>query len=109
MGLTPLTLQCPSILSAGGGRLTQPRAKREFVPEHKKDHQYWNKRHKNNESARQSRLKRKKAERDMEVKMVELQEENIRLKWELKALKKRFNVDEKVRAINNKKLRLILA
>ena len=69
---------------------TQPRAKREFVPDNKKDEQYWSKRHKNNISARRSRIKRKTMEKLMEHRMVELEQENIRLKYELKALKRMF-------------------
>ena len=70
------------------------------MPDYKKDEQYWKKRHKNNESARQSRLKRKAAERDMESRMMQLEQENIKLKWELNALKKRFNIDKVKRVLN---------
>lgn len=69
---------------------SQPRAKREFVPDHKKDTQYWSKRSKNNLSARRSRFKRKTLEKVMEMRMMELNEENIKLRYELNALKKMF-------------------
>jgi len=66
------------------------RAKREFVPEEKKDNGYWNKRLKNNDSARRSRVKRKAIEKLMETQLLELQEENIQLRHELDSLKKRL-------------------
>nr|KAG5711761.1 hypothetical protein BaRGS_023525 [Batillaria attramentaria] len=72
------------------GSATQSRAKREFVPEGKKDASYWNKRIKNNDSARRSRIKRKTMEKLMEHRMVELQQENMELRYELNALKRMF-------------------
>lgn len=66
------------------------RAKREFVPEFKKDDIYWSKRLKNNESARRSRVKRKALEKMMEVRLAELQKENIELKHEVAALRRRY-------------------
>ncbi|XP_005098338.1 uncharacterized protein LOC101862183 [Aplysia californica] len=73
---------------------THQRAKREFVPDNKKDEGYWNKRLKNNDSARRSRVKRKALEKMMETRMLDLQKENIELKHEMRALKRRFGLDE---------------
>ncbi|CAL1546054.1 unnamed protein product [Lymnaea stagnalis] len=70
------------------------RAKREFVPDEKKDEGYWCKRLKNNDSARRSRVKRKALEKMMETRLLQLQKENIELKHEMAALKKRFGIDE---------------
>ncbi|XP_076441205.1 uncharacterized protein LOC143280446 [Babylonia areolata] len=70
--------------------VTQPRAKREFVPDSKKDDIYWTKRRKNNVSARLSRMKRKTMEQFMEQKLIKLEEENNELRHELEALKKMF-------------------
>ncbi|KAK6989801.1 hypothetical protein BgiMline_013053 [Biomphalaria glabrata] len=70
------------------------RAKREFVPDEKKDEGYWSKRLKNNDSARRSRVKRKALEKLMESRLLELQKENIELKHEMAALKKRFGLED---------------
>ncbi|KAH9491726.1 hypothetical protein Btru_045657, partial [Bulinus truncatus] len=70
------------------------RAKREFVPDEKKDEGYWSKRLKNNDSARRSRVKRKALEKMMETRLLELQKENIELKHEMAALRRRFGVEE---------------
>lgn len=70
------------------------RAKREFVPDNKKDELYWNKRIKNNDSARRSRVKRKTLEKIMETRLMELQKENIELRHEMSALKRRFGIEE---------------
>ncbi|XP_070195448.1 uncharacterized protein [Littorina saxatilis] len=71
---------------------SQSRAKREFVPEFKKDIQYWSKRHKNNISARRSRVKRKTIEKLMEHRMLELQSENMELRRELGKLQTIFGL-----------------
>lgn len=73
---------------------THPRAKREFVPDNKKDDSYWSKRHKNNDSARRSRVKRKAIEKMMETRLLELQKENIELKHEVEALRRRYGEEE---------------
>ncbi|XP_070194068.1 uncharacterized protein [Littorina saxatilis] len=71
---------------------SQSRAKREFVPEFKKDQQYWSKRHKNTISARRSRVKRKTIEKLMEHRMLELQSENMELRRELGKLQTIFGL-----------------
>ncbi|GFN97221.1 nuclear factor interleukin 3 regulated-like protein [Plakobranchus ocellatus] len=68
------------------------RARREFVPEEKKDTNYWCKRLKNNDSARRSRVKRKALEKLMEARLLELQKENIELRHEMAAMERRYNV-----------------
>ncbi|CAG5127946.1 unnamed protein product [Candidula unifasciata] len=70
------------------------RAKREFVPDNKKDDSYWSKRLKNNDSARRSRVKRKAIEKLMETRLIELQKENIELKHEVAALRRRYGKEE---------------
>ena len=68
------------------------RARREFVPDEKKDTSYWCKRLKNNDSARRSRVKRKALEKLMESRLLELQKENIELRHEMAAMERRYNV-----------------
>ncbi|RUS87813.1 hypothetical protein EGW08_004412, partial [Elysia chlorotica] len=68
------------------------RARREFVPDDKKDTSYWCKRLKNNDSARRSRVKRKALEKLMESRLLELQKENIELRHEMAAMERRYNV-----------------
>lgn len=65
------------------------RRKREFIPEEKKDTVYWEKRQKNNESAKRSREKRQFSYFAIESQMAALQEENFHLRWELQDLKAR--------------------
>ncbi|XP_059174066.1 uncharacterized protein LOC131954419 [Physella acuta] len=100
------TLGLPGVMT-GNGRIpgmksmelqtmsAQQRAKREFVPDEKKDEGYWCKRLKNNDSARRSRVKRKALEKLMETRLLELQKENIELKHEMAALKRHFGIEEK--------------
>lgn len=71
----------------------QSRATRAFVPNDRKDDIYWSKRHKNNDSARRSRVKRKAIEKCMQQKLLELQKENIQLKHEMSALRRRYAED----------------
>ncbi|KAL8622485.1 hypothetical protein ACOMHN_034149 [Nucella lapillus] len=76
-----------SLPKNGLANATQPRAKREFVPDNKKDDSYWSKRQKNNVSARMSRYKRKAMQNLLETSVVNLQKENQELKCELQKLK----------------------
>ncbi|KAL6107751.1 uncharacterized protein ACO6RY_18457 [Pungitius sinensis] len=68
------------------------RRKREFIPEEKKDAQYWEKRHKNNEAAKRSREKRRLNDHVLESHLMALKEENGRLGAELMAIKLHFGL-----------------
>lgn len=68
------------------------RRQREFIPEHKKDEKYWERRRKNNEAAKRSREKRRLNDVAMEGKIVELTQDNAKLERELMDLKKRFGL-----------------
>ncbi|XP_067829213.1 uncharacterized protein [Heptranchias perlo] len=68
------------------------RRKREFISDEKKDASYWEKRRKNNEAAKRSREKRRISDMVLENRVLALNEENIRLKSELLALKLRFGL-----------------
>lgn len=68
------------------------RRKREFIPEEKKDLQYWERRRKNNEAAKRSREKRRINDMVLENKLLALGEENAALKAELLSLKLKFGL-----------------
>lgn len=68
------------------------RKQREFIPENRKDEQYWEKRRKNNEAARRSREKRRLHDMVLENRIMALEQDNNRLRTELVSLKKRFGV-----------------
>ncbi|KAM3842703.1 nuclear factor interleukin-3-regulated protein [Diretmus argenteus] len=68
------------------------RRKREFIPEERKDNQYWERRRKNNEAAKRSREKRRINDLVLENKLMALGEENASLKAELLSLKLRFGL-----------------
>ncbi|PVD23803.1 hypothetical protein C0Q70_17077 [Pomacea canaliculata] len=68
------------------------RKQREFIPDNRKDEQYWEKRRKNNEAARRSREKRRLHDMVLENRIVALEQENGRLRGELVMLKKRFGL-----------------
>ncbi|XP_041694432.1 thyrotroph embryonic factor-like [Coregonus clupeaformis] len=59
------------------------RRKREMTPADKKDANYWDKRHKNNESAKRSQEKRRVNDLMLEGQLLALSEENARLRAEL--------------------------
>lgn len=71
---------------------TTCRRKREFIPEEKKDLQYWERRRKNNEAAKRSREKRRINDMVLENKLLALGEENASLKAELLSLKLKFGL-----------------
>lgn len=71
---------------------TTCRRKREFIPEEKKDYQYWERRRKNNEAAKRSREKRRINDMVLENKLLALGEENASLKAELLSLKLKFGL-----------------
>ncbi|XP_067871928.1 nuclear factor interleukin-3-regulated protein-like [Heterodontus francisci] len=64
-----------------------PRRKREFVPEEKKDANYWSKREKNNDAAKKSRERRRLQDMELERRIMALTVENEHLKAELLTLK----------------------
>nr|KAG5688339.1 hypothetical protein BaRGS_027881 [Batillaria attramentaria] len=66
-----------------------PRKQREFIPENRKDEQYWEKRRKNNEAARRSREKRRLHDMVLENRIMALEQDNSRLRTELVSVKKR--------------------
>ncbi|XP_048377735.1 nuclear factor interleukin-3-regulated protein-like [Stegostoma tigrinum] len=68
------------------------RRKREFISDEKKDATYWEKRRKNNEAAKRSREKRRISDLVLESQVLALNEENVRLRSELLALKLRFGL-----------------
>ena len=78
-------------------RAIQLRREREFIPENKKNDEYWDKRRRNNEAARKCREKRRIQDSVLEDRIKELVAENCQLRNELIALKRRFGVpDEQV-------------
>ncbi|ESO00716.1 hypothetical protein HELRODRAFT_82807, partial [Helobdella robusta] len=68
------------------------RRHREFIPDHKKDKEYWMKRQKNNAAAKKSREKRRLNDVVLTNQIVQLTNENKRLKVELQAIKQRFGL-----------------
>lgn len=62
------------------------------MPDVQKDDHYWEKRRKNNEAARKSREKRRMHDMVLEGRISSLESDNGRLRRELLALKKRFNL-----------------
>jgi hypothetical protein len=68
------------------------RRMREFIPESKKDDEYWMKRQKNNEAAKRSREKRRANDAIMARRIHELTTENKRLKLELIAIRRQFGL-----------------
>ena len=68
------------------------RKEREFIPDNKKDNCYWVKRHKNNQAAKRSREKRRMNDAAMGQRILELTNENTKIKQELDALKRRFGI-----------------
>ncbi|ELU10991.1 hypothetical protein CAPTEDRAFT_120565, partial [Capitella teleta] len=76
-------------MSASG---RQTRKQRQFIPEFKKDDQYWNKRKKNNEAAKRSREKRRINDIQMGQRIMELTQEKDELQREVDALKRKFGL-----------------
>ncbi|KRX94921.1 Hepatic leukemia factor [Trichinella pseudospiralis] len=105
----PYTAQAPAALNAsvqptttalanGGGPValslpahsttpTTPKKKAEPVPEHMKDNNYWERRKRNNESARRSRESRRIKEEQIALRVVYLEQENLQLRTELSMLR----------------------
>jgi len=65
---------------------------REFIPESKKDDEYWSKRQKNNEAAKRSREKRRANDAVMMRRIHELSAENKRLKLEVDLLRRQLGL-----------------
>ena len=68
------------------------RKQREFIPEYRKDDQYWIKRRKNNEAAKRSREKRRSNDMVMSQTIMQLNQENKKLQQELDAIKRQFGL-----------------
>lgn len=79
-------------MSDGGQRFIPSRKRREFIPETNKDESYWEKRRKNNEAARRSREKRRVQDVVLENRIIELSRDNLQLRNELYAIKKKFGL-----------------
>lgn len=78
--------------SDDGHRFIPSRKRREFIPEGNKDQSYWEKRRKNNEAARRSREKRRVQDVVLENRIIELSRDNLQLRNELYAIKKKFGI-----------------
>lgn len=68
------------------------RKQREFIPDNKKDENYWDRRRRNNEAAKRSREKRRFNDMILEQRVVELSKENHVLKAQLTAIKDKFGI-----------------
>lgn len=84
----------PMYRTGASGRLEYipARKQREFIPENKKDIQYWEKRRKNNEAARRSREKRRMHDLTLENRIIDLTKENYQLKTELITIKRKYGL-----------------
>nr|KAG5696462.1 hypothetical protein BaRGS_020999 [Batillaria attramentaria] len=71
----------------GDGSKKSPKKRLINVPEDQKDEAYWEKRRKNNESAKRSRESRRIKEEQIAMKVVVLEQENLALKTEIDILK----------------------
>ena len=70
------------------------RKHREFIPEFRKDDQYWSKRRKNNDAAKRSREKRRLNDIAMGATIHELTEHNTFLWKEIDSIKKHFGLQQ---------------
>ncbi len=68
------------------------RKQRQFIPDFKKDDQYWMKRRKNNEAAKRSREKRRVNDAVMGERVAQLTRVNTFLRKELRAIKEHFGL-----------------
>lgn len=68
------------------------RKQREFIPDNKKDENYWDRRRRNNEAAKRSREKRRYNDMILEQRVIELSKENHFLKAQLAAIKEKFGI-----------------
>ncbi|ELU04811.1 hypothetical protein CAPTEDRAFT_175426 [Capitella teleta] len=86
LGSDPLS-QPSSTTSSGGSSKIPPKKRPLSVPEDLKDGNYWEKRKKNNESAKRSREARRMKEEQIAMRVVYLEQENLQLRTEVSLLK----------------------
>ncbi|XP_062965554.1 NFIL3 like protein [Cynocephalus volans] len=92
LGLPDISQYRGKTLRHAQGRGPVVRRRREFMPEDKKDTVYWEKRKKNNESAKRSREKRRLHDVATEGRLAALLQENTLLRAELRELKLHFGL-----------------
>lgn len=88
-------LSSPSSTSSGpstpldlaGDNKIPPKKRPHLTPENQKDDAYWEKRQKNNESAKRSREARRMKEEQIALRVVFLEQENLQLRTEVSLLK----------------------
>jgi len=92
--LSPQSPTCgmPASRSRSSSFSRLQRKEREFVPEYRKDNQYWLKRQKNNEAAKRSREKRRMNDMAMSDKLSHVSEEKHKVEMELEAIKRHFGL-----------------
>ncbi|XP_070578391.1 D site-binding protein-like [Ptychodera flava] len=89
-GLSSLPSMCSSSAAAAAlhsDRLSGASRKRRSLPDEMKDESYWERRRKNNDAAKRSRDARKAKEDEVAIRAALLEQENIRLRVEVAALK----------------------
>ncbi|XP_078573686.1 uncharacterized protein LOC144860390 [Branchiostoma floridae x Branchiostoma japonicum] len=84
------SVELQRVLNARRKDVLSSRKRREFIPEEKKDGAYWDKRRKNNEAAKRSREKRRLNDMVLETRVLQLTQENARLRAEMYAMKQRL-------------------
>ncbi|KAI8509641.1 proximal promoter DNA-binding transcription repressor, RNA polymerase II-specific [Branchiostoma belcheri] len=84
------SLELQRVLNVRRKDVLSSRKRREFIPDEKKDNAYWDKRRKNNEAAKRSREKRRLNDMVLETRVLQLTQENARLRAEMYALKQRL-------------------
>ena len=83
----PTTIISNPTQSASSSPVMPPKKRPIAIPEKLKDSQYWEKRKKNNESARRSRESRRIKEDQIAMRVVYLEQENLQLRTEVSLLK----------------------
>ena len=83
----PLNLSRNMPMSRPNHANRRPRSNRGGVPDKEKDARYWERRRKNNEAARRSRDARRAKEDEIAIRAAMLEQENLRLRVEVAALK----------------------
>ena len=87
--MPPMTLMSTVRDMAGGGSPKAPSKKRALaVPDEMKDTGYWDKRLKNNDSAKRSRESRRFKEEQIAMRVVYLEQDNLQLRTEVSLLKR---------------------
>ncbi len=84
---TGQTSDSTSDSSAGSQKHILPKKRSHCVPSEMKDSSYWDKRKKNNESAKRSREARRMKEEQIAMRVVYLEQENLQLRTEVSLLK----------------------